>query len=93
MLPDCDTAEATSILERVRESLALTLSAGRVPPFTVTFGVASSRYAEEFDAVVAIADHALLDAKTAGRNRVTVADISARPDLSEPSEIVDVSRF
>ena len=42
VLPDCDTAEATSILERVRESLALTLSAGRVPAFTVTFGVASS---------------------------------------------------
>jgi diguanylate cyclase (GGDEF)-like protein len=93
VLPDCDTAEATSILERVRESLALTLSAGRVPAFTVTFGVPSSRYAEEFDAVVAIADHALLDAKMAGRNRVLVADISANPDLSEPAEIVDVSRF
>jgi diguanylate cyclase (GGDEF)-like protein len=74
VLPRCDTSEATSVLERVRESLALALSAGRVPPFTVTFGVASSAYAADFDEIVAIADHALLEAKSAGRNRVAVAD-------------------
>ena len=62
------------MLERVRESLALSLTAGRVPPFTVTFGVASSTQAAEFDEVVAIADRALLDAKSAGRNRVAVAE-------------------
>ncbi|MDQ1475649.1 MAG: hypothetical protein QOE62_878, partial [Actinomycetota bacterium] len=50
------------------------LSAGQVPSFTVTFGVASSAYASEFDAIVAIADEALLDAKAAGRNRVMLAD-------------------
>ncbi|MGZ4711357.1 MAG: diguanylate cyclase [Acidimicrobiia bacterium] len=76
VLPDCDTIIATGVLERVRESLALALNAGRVPPFTVTFGVASSDYADEFDEMVAIADRALLDAKAAGRNRVLVA---ARP--------------
>jgi diguanylate cyclase (GGDEF)-like protein len=73
VLPECGTAVATGVLERVRESLALALSAGRVPAFTVTFGVASSAYAEEFEEIVAIADRALLDAKAAGRNRVTVA--------------------
>ena len=41
----------------------------------MTFGVASTAYAAEFDAVIAIADHALLDAKSAGRNRVVVADL------------------
>ncbi|HEY5015055.1 MAG TPA: GGDEF domain-containing protein [Acidimicrobiia bacterium] len=75
VLPECGTAVATGVLERVRESLALALSAGRVPPFTVTFGVASSVYAEDFEEIVAIADGALLDAKAAGRNRVTVATL------------------
>ena len=74
VLPDCNTATATSILERVRENLALALSAGHVPSFTVTFGLASSAYAAEFDEIVALADEALLDAKAAGRNRVALAD-------------------
>jgi diguanylate cyclase (GGDEF)-like protein len=78
VLPNCDTAEATIVLERIRESLALALTAGRVPPFTVTFGVASSAYAAGFEEVVAIADAALLDAKRAGRNRVAIADLAAR---------------
>ena len=52
------------------------LSVGRVPPFPVTFGVASTEYAYEFDEVVAIADRALLAAKAGGRNRVLVAQLS-----------------
>jgi diguanylate cyclase len=75
VLPDCSTVTATSVLERVRENLAIALSAGHVPSFTVTFGVASSAYASEFDEIVAIADEALLDAKSAGRNRVALADL------------------
>ena len=74
VLPDCNTATATSVLERVRENLALALSAGHVPSFTVTFGLASSAYASDFDEILAIADGALLDAKSAGRNRVVLAD-------------------
>jgi diguanylate cyclase (GGDEF)-like protein len=75
VLPNCDTPVATAVLERVRENLVLALGASRVPPFTVTFGVASSAYAAAFDEVVAIADGALLTAKAAGRNRVVVADL------------------
>jgi diguanylate cyclase (GGDEF)-like protein len=74
VLPNCDTDAATGVLERVRESLALALRAGRVPPFTVTFGVASSEHAADFDEIVAIADESLLEAKSAGRNRVLVAE-------------------
>ena len=77
VLPNCDAAEATGVLERVRETLALVFGAGRVPPFTVTFGVATSSYASDFDEIVAIADRTLLEAKTAGRNRVAVAEFPA----------------
>jgi diguanylate cyclase (GGDEF)-like protein len=73
VLPDCGTDTATAVLERVRERLALALTTGRVPAFTVSFGLAASGDADSFDEVVAVADHALLAAKAAGRNRVIVA--------------------
>ncbi len=73
VLPDCTPDAATAVLERVRERLALALTTGRVPAFTVSFGLAASIDADTFDEVVAIADQALLAAKAAGRNRVVVA--------------------
>ncbi len=57
----------------MREQLALTLAAGRVPPFTVSFGLASSVDADTFDQVLSVADQALLTAKLDGRNRTVVA--------------------
>ncbi len=68
-LADCPADTATKVLERLRERLALTLSPGRVPGFTVSFGIASFTDAATFDEVVAIADAALLTAKKNGRNR------------------------
>ena len=76
VLPDCDVETATKILERLRERLALTLGTGRVPAFTVSFGLAASIDADTFDEVVAVADRALLTAKTAGRNRTVLAAVS-----------------
>src|SRR4029078_5986025 len=69
VLPDCQTNTATKILERLREQLALTLTNGRVPAFTVSFGVASSTDADTFDEVVAIADRALPPPKNEGAQR------------------------
>ncbi len=73
VLPDCDLETATAVLERVRERLALALTNGRVPSFTVSFGLAASVDADTFEEVVALADHALLTAKADGRNRVVLA--------------------
>jgi diguanylate cyclase (GGDEF)-like protein len=87
ILPDCNTTTAMGILERVRENLTLALNGGHVPPFTVTFGLASSAYAADFEEIVAIADHALLEGKSAGRNRVELADLPAKT-TEEPGAIV-----
>lgn len=84
VLPDCGAEAAVPVLERVRERLALALASGRVTPFTVSFGVTDSLSADTFDEVVNIADHALLDAKAAGRNRVVVA-----ADATQPGATVD----
>ncbi len=73
VLPSSDMDAATIVLERVRENLALALTAGRVAPFTISFGLASSADADSFDGVVAAADEALLAAKASGRNRVVIA--------------------
>jgi PleD family two-component response regulator len=73
VLPDCTTDTATIVFERVRERLALALTGGRLPAFTVSFGLASSADADTFEEVVNVADRALLAAKAAGRNRVLLA--------------------
>ncbi len=77
VLPECGPDGAVEVLERVREHLALALTAGRVPAFTVTFGLAGTSYATEFGDIVAIAGQALLEAQAAGRSRVVRA---AYPD-------------
>ena len=77
VLPDCGIEAAVVVLERVRERLALALLSGRIPAFTVSFGVATSADAATFDAVVAAADQALLAAKSAGRDRVLLASSGA----------------
>ena len=77
VFPQTDLEGAKVVLERVRERLALALIAGQVPAFTVSFGVAASASADAFDKVVAAADHALLAAKSAGRDRVLVSGSAA----------------
>jgi PleD family two-component response regulator len=68
------------MLERVRERLALAQHHGTVPPFTVSFGVADSLAAHDFDETVGLADRALLEAKRAGRNRTIAHHDGAHHD-------------
>lgn len=79
-LPDCDREQARVAAERLRGDLALALTAGGVPGFTVSIGVADYRHVANsfegpgFDQVLRAADTALLQAKEFGRNRVTICD-------------------
>jgi diguanylate cyclase (GGDEF)-like protein len=84
VLPNCHDTEAVKVLERISERLAIALTDGEGPSFTVSFGVACSQPDQEFHDVIAMADGALLEAKSLGRNCVVVATRggSAAPDGS-----------
>ena len=77
VLPDCPVDEARQVLERVRERLAERIVIAELPRFTISFGLAFSEQAGDFEAVVSLADAALLSAKAGGRDRIVV---SAGPD-------------
>ncbi len=74
VLPSCPIREAEQVLERVRERIAQRVATGGTPEFTVSFGLASSEQAADFQDVVGLADEALLHAKQTGRDRIVVAD-------------------
>jgi len=88
VLPGCAVPEAVQVLERVMQRAAERLLAGRHPTFTVSFGVASSDQAQDFHSVVTLADRALLEAKSGGRNRIVVASALGMvyPHETAPSE-------
>jgi diguanylate cyclase (GGDEF)-like protein len=86
VLPECDTAGAMTLAERLRTTIAtkaLTLVEG-MTPLTVSLGVATSSLARETESLISAADTALYRAKNNGRNRVelaTVADATAESVL------------
>jgi diguanylate cyclase (GGDEF)-like protein len=72
VLPDCELAEAEVVLGRIRATMPAAQAAAGLPTFTVSVGLASSSQASSFSSVVALADAALLRAKSLGRDRVVV---------------------
>jgi diguanylate cyclase (GGDEF)-like protein len=74
VLPHASDGQAQRALERVREHLALTLAGSTMPPFTLSFGVVESSFAQTLDDLLVAADVAVSLAKDLGRNRVVVAD-------------------
>ena len=83
VLPSCPVSEATQVLERVRRRLADRLTVGHLPEFTVSFGLASSDQAPDFQQVVSLADGALLIAKAEGRNKTVIAGEAPEADGEE----------
>lgn len=67
-------ADATRVLERLRNSLAEATMTGETPPFTASFGIIDSATVGNFELLVRTADDALYAAKEAGRDCVVVGD-------------------
>ena len=70
LLPDADTADAHAVAERIQALLAAELASAHLAPFTVSIGIASTDHASGIEEVVRAADHAMYNAKAAGRNRI-----------------------
>jgi diguanylate cyclase (GGDEF)-like protein len=71
LLPGIDLAGAIACAQRLHQSIrSITLLPTGV---TVSIGIAESLPPEELDVLINRADHALLQAKTSGRNRTVIA--------------------
>jgi diguanylate cyclase (GGDEF)-like protein len=78
-LPDTNLEQAELLINRLRERLSATaLNFPDHPDIWVTasFGVAALEPEDEVSLAIERADHALLCAKSKGRNRVCVWDVS-----------------
>ena len=75
VFPDRTVNETVGALERLRQEVLLALTAGTVPGFTASFGVAHSHQAPSLEELCRIADSALFRAKREGRDRIITDDV------------------
>ncbi|MEM8705810.1 MAG: GGDEF domain-containing protein, partial [Actinomycetota bacterium] len=75
-LPGLVAAEATSVLERIRENLAAACARTDGPNVTVSIGVVDTAAGQTLDELVSLADDCLYFAKENGRDQVVVGPIA-----------------
>jgi len=72
-MPDIDPETASSSVERIRKTIEaepFVLESGESIPVTASFGVAHLHSGKSLEDTIVEADHALLAAKSSGRNRI-----------------------
>lgn len=74
VLPDVDALTAAPVLHRIREQLKQAVGTALIPGFTVSIGLADSTFSSDLTDVLRAADHALMQAKADGRDRLVIAD-------------------
>ena len=79
VLPDTDVARAAPVMHRLRERLADALADAQLPPFTVSLGLVDSTSDNDLNELIKLADHALMQAKSDGRDRIVIWDPPTRP--------------
>jgi diguanylate cyclase (GGDEF)-like protein len=92
VIPECTVADAVVVIDRLREKLAAAQQGATVPPFTVSFGVASAQLGSPFDDTVDLADGALLEAKAKGRDRVVIAGADTHVPSAATIEGLEAAR-
>ena len=80
VFPRTATTHAAKALRRLQDALQTRLTGGEVPAFTCSFGLTSSKDGETLDEVLMVADRALYQAKSAGRDRIVIAGTTVDPD-------------
>ena len=86
LVPESDLKGATQLAKRLRLAISKArteLSDGRLLKVTASFGVAAKGDLESAEKLVAEADHALYEAKRAGKNRVAAGEtIEPKPKVT-----------
>ncbi len=85
VFPRCSSLNALSAMERVRETLVLTLSESGLAPLTCSVGVSDSNQGSSIEELLETADLALSVAKHEGGNRVRLAVFEADGCAELPS--------
>jgi diguanylate cyclase (GGDEF)-like protein len=86
VLPGVDVARSAPILHRLRQRLAEVLADAQLPTFTVSLGLVDSSSGNDLTELIKLADRALMQAKSDGRDRVVIWDASIGPDpISAPA--------
>jgi diguanylate cyclase (GGDEF)-like protein len=85
VLPGADALAAAPVLHRIRDKLREAVGTALIPAFTVSIGVADSTWSRDLADVLRAADHALMQAKADGRDRLVIADPPAG-DLTAVAE-------
>jgi diguanylate cyclase (GGDEF)-like protein len=92
-LPGCTLDKAHDVFDAVRGRLDAAITVAGLPKFTASFGVIEAGEQEDLPALVSRADAALFQAKTSGRDRVVVHDLSGQAvptTRGAPRDVVDV---
>jgi diguanylate cyclase (GGDEF)-like protein len=74
VLPGIDALTAAPVLHRIRERLLEAVGTALIPEFSVSIGLADSTWSSDLTDVLRAADHALMEAKAQGRDRLVIAD-------------------
>src|SRR5688572_30672940 len=85
VLPGVDALGAAPVLHRIRERLLEAVGTALIPEFSVSIGLADSTWSSDLTDVLRAADHALMEAKAQGRDRLVIADPPA-PGSTVPAE-------
>lgn len=81
IMRDMSTQAALPAADRIAEELKIRLGRSNLPAFTASFGIAHSSMGSSAEEIIALADLAMFEAKTAGRNQSRVA--GAELDLTD----------
>src|SRR5205085_2115386 len=89
-LPDCDLGEAPQKAEKIRAAVAgtsMTMGERVIPSVTISIGLAIFPiHARTRAQIIQTADAALYRAKSAGRNRVVVAEPVNPPTIADSAQ-------
>jgi diguanylate cyclase (GGDEF)-like protein len=88
VLPGMDALGAAPVLHRIRQKLRDAVGTALIPTFTVSIGVADSTWSGDLADVLRAADHALMQAKAQGRDRLVIADPPSAP-AAAPARAVE----